>query len=239
MRHNQHRHKLGVKTAHRAALLSNLAAALLRHKRIRTTQAKAKALRPFVERVITLAKKGYQAETPEARLHFRRLALSRVRDPEAVRLLFQERVEEFLNREGGYTRIYKLVPRRGDAADMALIELIDADDEGYTKPKKKSRKRSRKGEAAPAAVSPAAAGADAPAEAAETGLSPEAAGEEEAPPVVEEEAMTAVADTAAPTASAESEAPSAEPESPVAEAEPAAPETPAGEESTPEEEERS
>ena len=195
MRHNQHRHKLGVKTAHRAALLSNLAAALLRHKRIRTTQAKAKALRPFVERVITLAKKGYEAETPEARLHYRRLALSRVRDPEAVRLLFQERVEEFLNREGGYTRIYKLVPRRGDAAEMALIELIDADDEGYTKPKKKSRKRSRKAVQAPAAAPESGEGVAATGEAMtpaqpeeEVAAEPEAAAAEPEDPSVDPEA---------------------------------------------------
>jgi len=195
MRHNQHRHKLGVKTAHRAALLSNLAAALLRHKRIRTTQAKAKALRPFVERVITLAKKGYEAETPEARLHYRRLALSRVRDPEAVRLLFQERVEEFLNREGGYTRIYKLVPRRGDAAEMALIELIDADDEGYTKPKKKSRKRSRKAVPAPAAAPESGEGVAATGEAMtpaqpeeEVAAEPEAAAAEPEDPSVDPEA---------------------------------------------------
>ena len=195
MRHNQHRHKLGVKTAHRAALLSNLAAALLRHKRIRTTQAKAKALRPFVERVITLAKKGYEAETPEARLHYRRLALSRVRDPEAVRLLFQERVEEFLNREGGYTRIYKLVPRRGDAAEMALIELIDADDEGYTKPKKKSRKRSRKAVPAPAAAPESGEDAAATGEAMapaqpqeEVAVEPEAAAAEPEDPSVDPEA---------------------------------------------------
>ena len=215
MRHNQHRHKLGVKTAHRAALLSNLAAALLRHKRIRTTQAKAKALRPFVERVITLAKKGYEAETPETRLHYRRLALSRVRDPEAVRLLFQERVEEFLNREGGYTRIYKLVPRRGDAAEMALIELIDADDEGYTKPKKKSRKRSRKAVPAPAAAP-------------ESGEDAAATGEAMAPAQPEEEVA------------AEPEATAAEPENPSGEPEATATERegPGDTEDAPGEEER-
>lgn len=145
MRHLKHRHKLGVKTAHRGALLANLSASLILHKRIQTTLAKAKALRPFAEQVITLAKKAHAAEDPARKLHYRRLAVSKVRDKEAVRLLFQERVEEFLNRSGGYTRIYKLVPRAGDAAEMAIIELIDADDEGYSKPKKGRRRRSRKG----------------------------------------------------------------------------------------------
>ncbi len=146
MRHLKHRHKLGVKTAHRSALLANLAASLILHKRIKTTLPKAKALRPFVEQVITLAKKAHAAEDPARKLHYRRQAISKVRDQEAVALLFSERVEQFLNRPGGYTRIYKLIPRQGDAANMAIIELIDADDEGYTKPKK-GRKRSRRSSA--------------------------------------------------------------------------------------------
>ena len=140
MRHLKHRHKLGVKTAHRGALLANMSASLIRHKRIQTTLPKAKALRPFIEKVITLAKKAQATDDSAKKLHYRRLALAEVRDREAVSLLFNERVEEFTDRQGGYTRIYKLIPRRGDAADMALIELIDADDEGYTKPKKKAKK---------------------------------------------------------------------------------------------------
>ncbi|MFP4353017.1 MAG: 50S ribosomal protein L17 [Puniceicoccaceae bacterium] len=144
MRHLKHRHKLGVKTPHRAALLANLSASLFLHKRIRTTLAKAKALRPFAEQVVTLAKKARLAEDPARKLHYRRLAVSKVRDQEAVALLFNERVEEFLERSGGYTRIYKLVPRKGDAAGMAIIELIDADDEGYPKSRKGGRRRSRR-----------------------------------------------------------------------------------------------
>ena len=151
MRHLKHRHKLGVKTAHRGALLANLTASLILHKRIQTTLAKAKALRPFAEQVITLAKKAHASDDPARKLHYRRQALAKVRDKEAVALLFSERVEEFTGRPGGYTRIYKLVPRQGDAANMAIIELIDADDEGYTKPKKKARKRSRKGSSAKSA----------------------------------------------------------------------------------------
>ena len=119
-------------------MLANLAAALIAHGRIETTLAKARALRPFAEKLITLAKKAYNAGAPEQKLHFRRLALSRVRDESAVKSLFDEKVNAFLKRNGGYTRIYKLVARRGDASKMAIIEMIAADDKGY----KKSRRRS-------------------------------------------------------------------------------------------------
>jgi large subunit ribosomal protein L17 len=137
MRHRTHRHSLGVKKEHRIALMANMASALIRHGRIETTLAKAKALRPFTERLITLAKKGHAAETPAQRLHYYRLAISRLRDKTAAKMLFDERAQEFVDRNGGYTRIYKLMPRQNDAAPMALIELIAADDEGYTKPKRK------------------------------------------------------------------------------------------------------
>lgn len=136
MRHAKHKHTLGVTAPHRAAMLSNLAVALFTHDRIKTTLAKARALRPFSEKIITLAKKAKNAEGGEA-LHYKRLALTRVRDEAVVDLLFKEKVEEFLKREGGYTRIYKLVKRKGDGADMAIIELVKADDAGYSKPKKK------------------------------------------------------------------------------------------------------
>ncbi len=146
MRHKKHSHQLGVKTAHRAALMANLCTALITHKRIRTTLAKAKALRPYTERVITFAKKAKASESSEDRLHFYRQALSKVRDAKAVTLLFGERVDEFLNREGGYIRIYKLENRIGDAAPMALVEMIDADDEGY--PKRRKGKKAEKAEKA-------------------------------------------------------------------------------------------
>lgn len=142
MRHRKHSNQLGVKKEHREALLANLSTALLTHGRIRTTLKKAKALRPFVEKVITLAKKGD--------LHNRRMAIARVRDTDAVHELFEEKVEQFRERNGGYTRIYKLGTRRGDAAEMALIELIDADDEGYPKKSKAKSKAKAKVEAAPA-----------------------------------------------------------------------------------------
>ena len=137
MRHAKHKHTLGVTAPHRAAMLSNLATALFTHSRIKTTLAKARALRPFAEKVITLAKKAKNAEAADA-LHYKRVALTKVRDEAAIDILFNEKVEEFLNRAGGYTRIYKLVKRKGDGADMAIIELVSADDAGYSKPKKKA-----------------------------------------------------------------------------------------------------
>ncbi len=138
MRHRKHSNQLGVKKEHREALLANLSTALIAHGKIKTTLKKAKALRPFVEKVITLAKKGS--------LHNRRIAIARVRDTGVVHELFEEKVEQFRDRNGGYTRIYKLGTRRGDAAEMALIELIDADDEGYgkkTKPKSRAKKNAK------------------------------------------------------------------------------------------------
>ena len=158
MRHSKHRQTLGVKKEHRSALLANLASSLIKKGRIRTTVTKAKALRPFVERVITLAKKGD--------IHRRRLALSRLRDKEAVQLLFSERVGEFTKRAGGYTRIYKLaLPRIGDAADMAIIEFVGAGDTGYKKGRSRVKAKAKKpapaGEAAPAESPTAAAAAPA------------------------------------------------------------------------------
>lgn len=132
MRHLKHRFQLGRKKEHRVALMSNLGAALLRHGKIQTTLPKAKALRPFVEKVITLAVKASKA-TPEQALHYRRQAISKVRDKDAVAILFNERAEMFTERPGGYTRIYKLGNRLGDAAEMAVIQLIPAEDKGYEK----------------------------------------------------------------------------------------------------------
>ena len=146
MRHSKRRHILGVSGPHRSALLGNLSVALITHGRIKTTLAKAKGLRPFIEKVITLAKKAHQANDAARKLHFRRIAISRVRDKKAVAELFDTKVEEFTNRPGGYTRIYKLGQRVGDAAEMALIELINASDEGYPKPSKKAGKPAAKKE---------------------------------------------------------------------------------------------
>jgi large subunit ribosomal protein L17 len=140
MRHNKHRHQMGVKKEHRASLMASLASALFRHDRIETTLGYAKALRPFAEKVITLAKKAAATEDTAKKLHYRRNALAKLRDVSAVHFLFAEKVSKFLNRQGGYTRIYKLVPRKGDAADMAIIELIEADDQGYKAVEKPAEK---------------------------------------------------------------------------------------------------
>ena len=175
MRHSKRRHKLGVTSSHRSAKLANLAVALITHGRIKTTISKAKALRPFIEKVITLAKKADAANDPARKLHFRRLAISRVRDKQAVAELFDNRASEFAERSGGYTRIYKIGQRLGDASEMALIEMIDGNDEGYSKkPVKKAAKKAAapKTEEAPAATeeapaateeAPAAVEAEAPA----------------------------------------------------------------------------
>ncbi|HEY5550808.1 MAG TPA: 50S ribosomal protein L17 [Opitutaceae bacterium] len=153
MRHQKHRQGLGLKKEHRIALLANLGASLIKKGRIKTTLAKAKALRPFIERIISHAKRGT--------LHDRRLALSRLRDEDAVTLLFNEKAMMFAKRNGGFTRIYKLSTQRlGDAAEMALIEFVGADEPGYNKrskgkkaaAKKASPKKSKKTEAAEAAA---------------------------------------------------------------------------------------
>jgi large subunit ribosomal protein L17 len=153
MRHGKHKHPLVPTQEHRKALLSNLAAALFTHGRIQTTLAKAKALRPFSEKVITLAKKA--AATPAKAVAFKRLALSYVRDEDAITTLFKDRAGEFSKRTGGYTRIYKLGTRVNDAAEMALIELIPASDEG----RKPRSKRTAAKAAAPVATEASASAA--------------------------------------------------------------------------------
>ena len=160
MRHNKHRASLGVTRDHRKAMLSNMAASLITHGRIKTTLTKAKALRPFVEKVITKAKQASAKTEPKDALHLRRLALRDVRDEDAVTLLFNEKHKEFANRNGGYTRIYKLGKRASDAAEMALIEFVKADDPGYKKRKKPSKKgkKAAAAEAAPAAEATPAEG---------------------------------------------------------------------------------
>ncbi|MBE7537485.1 MAG: 50S ribosomal protein L17 [Opitutaceae bacterium] len=164
MRHNKHRASLGVTREHRAAMLSNMGASLIRHGRIETTLTKAKALRPFIEKIITKAKKAAVAKEKSAALHLRRLALRDVRDEAAIDVLFKEKHKEFAGRAGGYTRIYKLGNQRiGDAAEMALIELIRADDPGYKKSKGRRGARGAKAVSSdkPAESSPAAEAAPA------------------------------------------------------------------------------
>lgn len=116
MRHKLAHRKLNRSGAHRKALFSNMANSLLYHESIRTTLMKAKELRSYVEKLITLGKKGD--------LHSRRLALSRLKDKKSVALLFDKYKERFKDRKGGYTRIVKLGFRRGDSAPMSVIEFM-------------------------------------------------------------------------------------------------------------------
>lgn len=166
MRHRVQKHSLGISQSHRASLMGNLCSQLITHGRIKTTLAKAKALRPFAEKVFTLAKKANGAEAKDA-LHFRRQAISRIRNVDAVHKLFDEVASEFAARDGGYTRIYKLGNRIGDGAEMALIEIVPASDKGYDKPKKKkSAKKAApaKTEETPAEEAPVAEATEAPVE---------------------------------------------------------------------------
>lgn len=120
MRHLKRNAKLGRKGAHRNAMLANMVCSLIKHKRVTTTLAKAKAVRPVVEKMVTLGKKGS--------IHHRRLAVSRLHQEDAVRILFNEIAPQHQDRPGGYTRIIKLMDRRGDAAQMAIIEFVEEGD---------------------------------------------------------------------------------------------------------------
>jgi len=119
MRHGRTGKKLGRDASHRRALYANLACSLIEHGRIRTTEAKAKAVKPYAEKMITLGKRGD--------LHARRLAMAELRSNDVVHKLFSEVAPRFAERNGGYTRVVKLGPRQGDAASMALLELVDYD----------------------------------------------------------------------------------------------------------------
>jgi large subunit ribosomal protein L17 len=122
VRHRRAGKKLGRDSAHRKALYSNLAGALIEHGRIKTTEAKAKAVKPFAEQMITLGKRGD--------LHARRLALAELRSQDVVHQLFADVAPRFVDRPGGYTRIVKLGPRYGDAAEMVYLEFVDYEPTG-------------------------------------------------------------------------------------------------------------
>ena len=119
MRHGIAHRKLGRTTSHRTAMFANMAASLIKHEQIVTTLPKAKELRPFVEKLVTLAKKGD--------LHARRIAISRVRDVEQVGKLFGTLGPRYKARKGGYTRVLKAGFRYGDDAPLAVIEFVDRD----------------------------------------------------------------------------------------------------------------
>jgi large subunit ribosomal protein L17 len=166
MRHRVAHRKLGRKTEHRLALLRNLCTSLITHERVITTLPKAKELRPFAEHAITLGKRALVAEAPEKALHNRRLAAAyffsgnnnRVPDggykrPHAPRTagvaaldkLFDEVASRFATRPGGYTRILKLGARRGDGAEMALIELLGSEaKEAHAEEKKEEKSKGRR-----------------------------------------------------------------------------------------------
>ncbi len=136
MRHNVKGRKLKRTASHRAALLNSLTTSLLKHKRIKTTEAKAKEARTFVEKLITKAKKND--------LHVRRQVMSVVNDKEVVKELFSEIIPKIGERPGGYTRVVKLGNRVGDAAPMAILELVDYNDVANKKAEEQKEKRETK-----------------------------------------------------------------------------------------------
>ncbi len=159
-------HRLGGSPAHERHILANLATALFQHGRITTTEAKAKRLRPVAERLITFAKRGD--------LHARRHVLTVVTDKGVVHQLFTEIAPEFSERDGGYTRITKIGPRKGDNAAMAVIELVRGEPVA-AKPRRRTRRAAPEAPAAPAAAAATAATAVAEAEAADEAAAASAA----------------------------------------------------------------
>jgi large subunit ribosomal protein L17 len=191
MRHQRAGKKLGRDSAHRKALYSNLAGALIEHGRIKTTVTKAKAVKPIAEQMITLGRRGD--------LHARRQATAFLRSRDVVHHLFAEVAPRFKDRPGGYTRIVKLGPRQGDAAEMAYIELVD----------EAVRPRERR----PAAAAPVEVAAAAPETALEETAAEEAVGGDDA---VETDAVadTAVEDAAVEDAAVEEPLAGTDPDEP-------------------------
>ena len=172
MRHGDKVNNLGRKTAHRKALLQNLTSQLIEHKRITTTLAKAKALRVYAEPIITRSKNDT--------MHNRRVVFSHLQDKEAIKELFGVIGDKVANRPGGYTRIIKLPRRMGDAADMAMIELVDFN-EIYSKEAKdtgaKKTRRSRRSGSTAKKETPATPAAEATTEETTATPAPEASAE--------------------------------------------------------------
>ena len=171
MRHNKKFNHLGRTASHRSAMLANMAISLIMHKRITTTVAKAKALKKYVEPLVTKAK--------DDSTNSRRVVFSYLQNKEAIKELFSVVAEKVGDRPGGYTRIIKLGTRQGDAAQVCFIELVDFDPEMAKETKKKSTRRSRKS-SAPKAEAPAAEEAKAEAPADEAAPAEEAPAAEEA-----------------------------------------------------------
>ena len=156
MRHNKAINHLGRKSSHRKALMANMASSLIKHKRIQTTVAKAKALKNYVEPLITKSK--------EDTTHSRRVVFSYLKDKEAVKEMFGVIAPKVADRPGGYTRVLHTGFRLGDGADMALIELVDFNEAALASAKKEEKKATRRSRAKKAAPAAEAAPAEAPAE---------------------------------------------------------------------------
>ena len=146
MRHQKKTIKLGRTTEHRRALLANQVCALIEHQRIRTTLAKAKAVRPLAERMVTLGKNGS--------IHARRRALAVLRQKSAVKKLFDDIAQRSAERNGGYTRIIKLGARKSDSARMAFIEWVDAEQLVEEKPAREKKAKRKEPEAKPEQKAP-------------------------------------------------------------------------------------
>ena len=175
MRHNKAINHLGRKSGHRKALLANMATSLIMKKRITTTVAKAKALKPYVEPLVTKSK--------EDSTHNRRVVFSYLKNKEAVTELFRNIAPKIANRPGGYLRILHVGFRQGDAAEMALLEFVDFNEAALASAPKEAKKATRRSRSKKAAEAPAAPAAEAPAA--------------EAPAVAEEPAVEAPAETPA------------------------------------------
>jgi large subunit ribosomal protein L17 len=201
--------RLGGSPAHQKLMLANLATSLFEHGRITTTEARARRLRPVAEKLITFAKRGD--------LHARRQVLTVVRDKSVVHTLFTEIGPSFAERQGGYTRITKIGPRKGDAAPMAVIELV-TEEAGTSRP----RRRTRRAETAPATAEVTSTAAETETEEtatdeAATAVTEAAVTEAAAPEAEAPEASTAAPEDETPEAVAD-EAETDEAEAPAAEA---------------------
>jgi large subunit ribosomal protein L17 len=148
MRHQKKTIKLGRTADHRRALLANQVCALIQHQRITTTLAKAKAVRPLAERMVTLGKNGS--------IHARRRALAVLRQKDVVKKLFDDIAQRSAERNGGYTRIVKLGARKSDSARMAFIEWVDAEHVAEEKPTKEKKAKRKEPEAKPQQITPEA-----------------------------------------------------------------------------------
>ena len=155
MRHNKAINHLGRQSGHRKALLANMASSLIMHKRINTTVAKAKALKSYVEPLITKSK--------EDTTHNRRVVFSYLKDKNAVTELFRTIAPKVADRPGGYTRVLHTGVRQGDAAEMALIELVDFNEAALASAPKSAKKNTRRSRAKKAEAAPEAPKAEAPA----------------------------------------------------------------------------